>query len=108
VLDVVQEEKLQAHALEVGTHLINRLRDLQSRYDLIRDVRGSGFFIGIELETQTSADNIVNYLRDNEILLGTDGPQHNVLKISPPMPFSPEDADLLLGVLGGAIEQERK
>lgn len=108
VLDVVQEENLQAHALEVGMHLMNRLRDLQTRYDLIREVRGSGFFIGVELETQTSADNIVNYMRDNGILLGTDGPQHNVLKIRPPMPFSIEDADLLLGVLAGAIEQEGK
>ena len=108
VLDVVQEENLQAHALEVGTHLMNRLRDLQTRYDLIREVRGSGFFIGVELETQTSAGNIVNYMRDNGVLLGTDGPNHDVLKIRPPMPFSIEDADLLLAVLAGAIEQERK
>jgi 4-aminobutyrate aminotransferase-like enzyme len=108
VLDVVQEENVQAHALEVGTHLLNRLRDLQSRYDLIRDVRGSGLFIGVELETRTVADNIVNYMRENGILLGTDGPNHDVLKIRPPMPFSIEDAELLLGVLAGAIEQERK
>jgi 4-aminobutyrate aminotransferase-like enzyme len=75
---------------------------------MIREIRGSGFFIGVELETPTSADNIVNHMRDEGILLGTDGPQHNVLKIRPPMPFSREDADLLLGVLAGAIEQERK
>jgi len=108
VLDVVQEEKLQAHALEVGNHLLDGLRDLQTRYDLIREVRGSGFFIGVELGTRMIADNVVNYMRDQGVLLGTDGPEHNVLKIRPPMPFTIEDADLLLGVLGGAIEQERK
>jgi 4-aminobutyrate aminotransferase-like enzyme len=106
VLDVVQEEKLQAHALEVGSYLIERLRDLQARHSLIREVRGSGFFIGVELATE--AENVVNYMREEGVLLGTEGPQHNVLKIRPPLPFSLEDADLLLGVLGGAIEQEGK
>ena len=106
VLDVVQEEKLQAHALEVGSYLLARLRDLQAHHSFIREVRGSGFFIGVELETQ--AENIVNYMREAGVLLGTEGPKHNVLKIRPPMPFSMEDADLLLGVLVGAIEQEGK
>lgn len=108
VLDVVQEEKLQTHALEVGGYLIERLRELQQRCDLIRDVRGSGFFIGVEVETGSAAGNIVNYMRENGILLGTEGPQHNVLKIRPPMPFSVQDADLLLGILSRAIEQEGK
>jgi 4-aminobutyrate aminotransferase-like enzyme len=106
VLEVVQEERLQAHALEVGSYLIERLRDLQARHSLIREVRGSGFFIGVELATE--AENVVNYMREEGVLLGTEGPQHNVLKIRPPLPFSLEDADLLLGVLGGAIEQEGK
>jgi 4-aminobutyrate aminotransferase-like enzyme len=50
----------------------------------------------------------VNRMREDGILLGADGPHHNVLKIRPPMPFSETDADLLLAVLGGAIEQEGK
>jgi 4-aminobutyrate aminotransferase-like enzyme len=108
VLDVVQEENLQQHALEVGTYLINRLRDLQARHEQIREIRGSGFFIGVELETGDAADNIVNHMREHGILLGTEGPHHNVLKIRPPMPFSIQDADLLVGELAGAIEQERK
>jgi len=108
VLDVVEQEKLQAHALEVGTYLIDRLRDLQQRNDLIREVRGSGFFIGVELPVGPVAENIVNQMRENGILLGTEGPQHNVLKIRPPMPFSMQDADLLIGVLSRAIEQEGK
>jgi 4-aminobutyrate aminotransferase-like enzyme len=108
VLDVVQEEELQAHALEVGTYLLAGLRELQKRDQLIRDVRGSGFFIGVELTTGQAAANVVNYMRDNGILLGTEGPQHNVLKIRPPMPFSIQDAELLIGVLSRAIEQEGK
>ena len=113
VLAVVQEEKLQTHALTVGNHLLEGLRSLQQRFEIIRDVRGSGLFIGVELvkngePATTAADNIVNEMREEGILLGTDGPHHNVLKIRPPMPFSEQDADFLLAVLRGAIEQEGK
>jgi 4-aminobutyrate aminotransferase-like enzyme len=101
VLKIVQEENLQAHALKIGERLLKGLRELQQRYEIITDVRGSGFFLGVELvrddtpATQEAA-RIVNQLRERGILLGTDGPHHNVLKIRPPMPFSAADADLLL------------
>jgi len=114
VLAVVQEENLQAHALDVGNHLLSGLRALQQQHhDLIREIRGSGFFLGVELATNDepatlAAENVVNRMREAGVLLGTDGPHHNVLKIRPPMPFSHTDADFLLGVLRGAIEQERE
>ncbi|HEV2834846.1 MAG TPA: aminotransferase class III-fold pyridoxal phosphate-dependent enzyme [Pyrinomonadaceae bacterium] len=113
VLDVVQQEKLQANALDVGIHLLDGFHELQHRHDLIREVRGSGLFLGVELAkghepATTEADNIVNRMREEGILLGTDGPHHNVLKIRPPMPFSHADADFLLAVLGRSVEQERK
>ena len=101
VLEIVQEEKLQAHALKIGERLLKGLRDLQQRHEIIGDVRGSGLFLGVELmrdripATQEAA-RIVNQLRERGILLGTDGPDHNVLKIRPPMPFSEADANLLL------------
>ena len=113
VLDVVQEEKLQAHALDVGTHLLDGLRELQQHHDLIREVRGSGLFLGVELVNDrepatVEAEAIVNRMREEGILLGADGPHHNVLKIRPPMPFSHGDAEFLLAVLGRSVEQERK
>lgn len=109
VLQVVQEEQLQKHALAVGNHLLEGLKELQRHYEFIREVRGSGLFIGVELikdnkPATVEAEAIVNQMRDEGILLGTDGPYHNVLKIRPPMPFSHADADLLLGVLGRAIQ----
>jgi 4-aminobutyrate aminotransferase-like enzyme len=107
---VVREEKLEAHALEVGTRLIAGLRELQAEHELIREVRGSGFFTGIELvkdnqAATTEADEIVNRMREEGILLGTDGPQHNVLKIRPPMPFSASDADYFLATLAGVLNE---
>ncbi|HEY6805721.1 MAG TPA: aminotransferase class III-fold pyridoxal phosphate-dependent enzyme [Pyrinomonadaceae bacterium] len=107
VLEVVLAEELQTHALKVGTQMLTELRRLMDRHQLIGDVRGSGLFLGVELvrdretlEPATEeADAIVNLMREDGILLGTDGPLHNVLKIRPPMPFDEGDADVLLKTL---------
>jgi 4-aminobutyrate aminotransferase-like enzyme len=112
VLEVVQEENLQAHALRVGEHLLTGLRELQQRHEIIGDVRGSGLFLGVELvldrdalvPATLEALGIVNRMRERGILLGTDGPLHNVLKIRPPMPFSEADADFLLVTLAEALD----
>jgi 4-aminobutyrate aminotransferase-like enzyme len=80
--------------------LLIELRKLMEHNSCIGDVRGSGFFIGVELVTNREtlepatelADKVVNEMRERAILLGTDGPFNNVIKIRPPMPFSSEDA----------------
>ena len=97
VLEVVQEEKLQAHALHIGNHLLAGLHELNPRHEVIREIRGSGFFLGIELAHEAGA--VVNQMRERGILLGTEGPLHNVIKIRPPMPFSEADADRLVTTL---------
>ena len=101
VLEVVREERLQEHARVVGERLLEGLRELQQRYDVIADVRGSGFHLGVELKRSQEpatheATQIVNRMRDRGVLLGTDGPDHNVLKIRPPMPFDSTNADELV------------
>lgn len=109
VLEVVHEEKLQAQALKVGEQLLIGVRELQQRYEIIADVRGSGFFLGVELvkdgaAATQEANDIVNCMRERGILLGTDGPHHNVLKIRPPMPFSDSDAKLFLTTLADCLK----
>jgi 4-aminobutyrate aminotransferase-like enzyme/Ser/Thr protein kinase RdoA (MazF antagonist) len=107
VLDVVRDEGLQEHARQVGAHLLAGLRSLQTRYAIVGDVRGSGLFIGVELVRERAtlepasveASFVVNRLREEGILIGTDGPHHNVLKIRPPMPFGIADAGRLVDVL---------
>jgi 4-aminobutyrate aminotransferase-like enzyme len=107
VLDVVQQERLQQHALEVGDFLINELRELQKQFTIIGDVRGSGLFLGVELirdqktlEPATEeASFVCNRMRELGVLIGTDGPFDNVLKIRPPMPFSKDDAVFLISIM---------
>ena len=108
VLEVVEEEKLQAHALKVGEQMLAGLRELQQTHELMRDVRGSGLFLGVELPDQKTAGKIVNGMRNEAILIGTDGPLHNVLKIRPPLPFSTSDADRLLTTLATMITSSQE
>ena len=104
---MLRDEKLQAHALEVGERMLRALVPVASRHEIVGDVRGSGLFLGVELvrdrETLEPAGEeaafVANRMRERGILLGTDGPHHNVVKIRPPMPFSAEDADLLVETL---------
>jgi len=111
VLDVVRDEKLQAHALAAGNQLLAGLRPLADRFQIVGDVRGSGLFLGVELvrdrETREPAGQeasfVANRMREKGILLGTDGPYHNVIKIRPPMPFTVGDADLLVEALGESL-----
>ena len=114
VLDVLEEEKLQQHALGVGALFIEGLKALQSHHALIGDVRGSGLFLGIDLvldgETREpaplQASYVVNRLRDCGILAGTDGPHHNVIKLRPPLVFSEADAELFIETLDTVLQED--
>jgi 4-aminobutyrate aminotransferase-like enzyme/Ser/Thr protein kinase RdoA (MazF antagonist) len=114
VLDVIADEKLQAHALETGNYLMGKLRRLAEKHAVIGDVRGLGLFIGIELVRDRAtlepaaeeAAYVVNRMRECGILLSTDGPFHNVIKIKPPLPFSREDADFLVATLVRVLSED--
>jgi len=114
VLDVIEEEGLQARALAVGTRLLGQLRELQRRHPGMGEVRGLGLFLGVELvadpEARTpdgrAAAYVANRLRECGILLSTDGPDHNVLKIKPPLVFEAEDADRLAQTLDEVLGED--
>ncbi len=114
VLDVIRDEELQQNALEVGEYLKQGLRELQTSHPLIGDVRGLGLFIGVELvrnrETLEPADSeaahVIESMKDRGVLLSTDGPHHNVIKIKPPLVFSRADADVLVSGLDSVLKED--
>jgi 4-aminobutyrate aminotransferase-like enzyme len=111
VLNVIEEEGLQQNAHDVGNYLINQLSKIDN--SLIGQVRGQGLFIGIELvkdkdvltPASNEADEIVNAMKKSGILMSTDGPDHNVLKIKPPIIFTRENADELVFNLTSIFNQ---
>ena len=114
VLDVMDEERLQARALRVGGHFAAGLKRLAERHPIIGDVRGSGLFLGVELvrdrrtlePAAAEASYIVDRLRELGVLAGTDGPLHNVIKIRPPLCFSEADADLFVSTLDAILSED--
>ena len=114
VLDVMRDEQLQANALRVGSRLLDGLRGLMARHQIIGDVRGSGLFLGVELvrdrttlePASAEAAYVVDRLRETGVLAGTDGPHHNVLKLRPPLIVSDADADLLVAALDEVLGED--
>lgn len=113
VLRIVEEEGLQQNARQVGDAVLGGLRTLASRHAIIGDVRGMGLFIGAELvddratrapATRQTA-HVVNRLREERILIGSEGPHDNVLKIRPPLCFTIQDADFLLDRLDRILRE---
>ena len=113
VLDVIENEGLCENALENGNWLKQKLEELKKSFNLIGDVRGEGFFLGIELVLDPAtkepaplhAAYIVERMKSRKILLSTEGPGHNVLKFKPPMVFSSDDAKRLLEELEHVLSE---
>ncbi|MEY2114042.1 MULTISPECIES: aminotransferase class III-fold pyridoxal phosphate-dependent enzyme [Rhodanobacter] len=107
VLDVIEEEGLQENARGVGRFVMDGLRELQTRFEMIGDVRGCGLFIGAEFVSDRAARvpdagrarAAVEAMKARRVLLSTDGPDDNVLKIKPPVVFSRSNAEEFLGKL---------
>ena len=106
VLEAIETESLQKNAKDVGQYLMGEFKRLQkNNLDIIGDIRGSGFFVGIELvrdrRTLEPATEETSFLcttmkEKYSVLTSIDGPNENVLVIKPPMPFSKEDVDQLI------------
>ena len=110
VLEIVDEEKLQSNAKIVGDFLLAGFRELKEKFEFIGDVRGMGLFIGIEIIENDGAESpelcayIKNKMRENRVLLGSDGPKDNVIKIRPPLTIDLEDAQMLLETFSGVLD----
>jgi len=111
VMDVIDEEGLQENARIVGARLLEGLRRLQSRHQIIGEVRGLGLMLGVELvaDRETRAPAVLQTLavlegaREMGVLVGKGGLDGNVLRIKPPMCITVEDAEFAVDVLDRAI-----
>ncbi|BCH29058.1 aspartate aminotransferase family protein [Mesorhizobium sp. L-8-10] len=113
VLDVLEEERLQENAVVVGDHARKGLESLAQKHGVIGNVRGSGLFFGAELVADCKgrvpdaelATRVINDMRRNGILMGKLGIHQNATKIRPPMPFTIENADMMLAALDDALSR---
>ena len=107
VLEIIDEEKIQQRAKEIGNHLKTRLLELQDKHPMIGEVRGLGLMLGVELvkdrqsKEPASAEtaDVVEKAKDRGLLLGKGGLYGNTIRIKPPMCLTKDDADFLADCL---------
>ena len=111
VLDVIENEGLVDNAATVGNYVLQGFKELQTRHEIIGDVRGRGLFFGMDLvkdrDTKepdaAAAKRITNEMRNRGILMSKIGEHDNVLKLRPPLCFSTGNADLLISTLDDVL-----
>ncbi len=111
VLDVLRDEELQANARVLGSNLKSELARVASAHHLVGDVRGEGLFIGIELSLEgrrpatSEAGRLKEAIKARGVLVSTDGPDDNVIKIKPPMALTASDCDLFVAAFDDALHE---
>lgn len=111
VLEVIDEEGLQANSLNIGGQLQTGLLKLQEKHNIIGEVRGKGLMIGVELVKDRSTKEpakaecaqVFETARDLGLLIGKGGLNGNTLRIKPPMCIHSADASFMLEVLDEAL-----
>jgi 4-aminobutyrate aminotransferase-like enzyme/Ser/Thr protein kinase RdoA (MazF antagonist) len=111
VLDVMEREGIRENVIAAGKVLEPGLAQLAKKYPIVADVRGKGLFWGLEIVRDHTtrapaveeADRIMNLLREDGFLLGRTGAFDNVIKVRPPLVFTPDNARMLLEGLDRAL-----
>src|SRR5439155_13596355 len=111
-LDHIEENDLQHNAMRVGKFLLDGLKDLERKYEVVGEVRGKGLMIGVELvhdgeSKDPHPDGAVRAMeecKDRGLLVGKGGLYGNVLRISPPLVISEDDAAHALDTLDASFQ----
>jgi 4-aminobutyrate aminotransferase/4-aminobutyrate aminotransferase/(S)-3-amino-2-methylpropionate transaminase len=102
-----QRHDLGARSTRLGNRLVERLRGVQRRRPAIRDVRGFGLMVGVELyERDGLTDAVLERMKDAGFLLGKTGPGRSVLTLMPPLIVDETDLDALALELDRSLAME--
>lgn len=113
VLRVLDDERLLENAAARGEQFFAAMVPLAERHAAIGCVRGRGLYLGVDLvkdhgtrEPWTElAAHVAERMRDHRILISTDGPHANVLKIKPPVIFTEAEMSRLVETLDGVLAE---
>jgi acetylornithine/succinyldiaminopimelate/putrescine aminotransferase len=126
-LAVIEDEGLVQNAARRGAELMRGLQDLQSRYELIADVRGRGLIIGIEFGKPSGLKAkaswamlqkarvglfaqmvVVALFQRHRILTQVSGDHMEVIKLIPPLMIGDAEVKLFTDALGDVMEDASK
>lgn len=107
IFRVIERDNLAAHAAKLGDAAITRLRKFAQRCPLVKDVRGKGLFIGVELDVESkdawfkSASDVVNRCMEQGVLINA--AQNKVLRLAPALVIDQAEFDRGLDVVEAVI-----
>lgn len=112
-LEELTQRELLTRSHDTGRYMCSRLTELEAEHDIVGEIRQSGLMCGVELvhgqdertPARTAANDVVNHLRRNRVLIGSTGSQGNVLKIRPPLVFERSHVDRLIEALDAAFTE---
>jgi len=102
VMEVMINDKLVKNSEEMGSYFLDKLSGFTEKYDFVKEIRGKGLMIGIQLTIDKAAE-IKNKCFDKGYLIGSVG--NNILRLLPPLIVTKEDIDGLVNVLDNIFRE---
>lgn len=107
VMDVIEDEGLMSHAAQMAPLVLSALSDIEFHADA--NIRARGQFYAVELTRNGEAAPelgawLIEELKECGVLMGVIGPERNIVKFRPPMPFGKDHLDVLMTTLTKALK----
>ena len=103
LLHTLERQKLLKHVEKMGAYLLRRLQELQSKYNAVRQVRGLGLMLGMELESADLAKAVFKQMLDRGVILNrTD---ETVIRFLPPFIIQKKHVDQVVDQLEQTLEK---
>jgi len=106
VLETIEKENLLAHNAEVGAYFRGRLAELKAKHKFMREVRGAGLMIGVEVDKVNRAKAIVKEAMGKGVILNRTNDK--VLRFLPPFIITAQEIDHAVEVLETVFGQVEK
>jgi 4-aminobutyrate aminotransferase len=110
-IESIRDEGLLGKAKENGVYLLSRLKELQTKHEVIGDVRGVGLMIGMELilpgkDREPNADaakKVLNEALSRGLLMYPCGMRSQVIRLAPPLIVTRDQIDQAVNILDQSL-----
>ena len=102
MLEIFERENLVEKSRIKGDYFKNKLLSLKSKYSIIKDVRGMGLSIGVDLDNKTSTTKVIYYCQQHGLVLISIG--QCTLRIQPPLVITYEQIDKAIYIIEQSIK----
>ena len=99
VVNHILDNGIIEHILNMGAYLMEKFQGLKDKYPFIKEVRGMGLMIGIQLDAD--GNWVLDECQKEGLIINCVG--GNVLRLLPPYIITKEEADLAVGILDSVL-----